>query len=39
MRRHGLAVPCLILTLLLSTLLSQTTPAPPREHFQNADMV
>lgn len=40
MPRHDSAVRCLIAVLLLSCiLLSQTTTAPPRERFQNAEVI
>lgn len=40
MPRHDLAGACLVAILLLPfTLLCQTTPAPQREHFQNAEVI
>jgi len=40
MRGHILAVPCLLTILLLSSILwSQTTSAPQREQFQNAEIL
>jgi hypothetical protein len=40
MPSHDSALRCLIAVLLLSSiLLSQTTPAPQRERFQNAEVI
>jgi hypothetical protein len=40
MRRSDFVVPCLIAIILLPIAgLSQTMPAPPRERFQNAEVI